>query len=165
MARRVEEVAPNDSLYNVLRSRFVRPVSIRTTLPAPKCSARRTGGDSSWGTVGSHTAGSSDPVAGRRRCSRDHRSSSIRAPGYRTLELVGLPFDSVIRLDREEAIPREMVRVSGGHRRRHLLPLRANRPPRGRLPDGSLRGDEPGFKRFVNDGGYKRKQLWSTPSI
>src|SRR3954452_23001627 len=33
LARQVEAIAPDDSLYNVLRSRFVRPVSIRTDPP------------------------------------------------------------------------------------------------------------------------------------
>src|SRR5205823_12502485 len=39
----------------------------------------------------------------------------MELPGYRTLDLVGIPFrDSVITLDRDSAIPREMVRIAGG---------------------------------------------------
>src|SRR6185503_18046593 len=93
LARRVEAIAPDDSLYNVLRSRFVRPVSIRT-VPAGAEVFRKeyTAPDSTWIPLGrtpleraiiSLAAGGAVGTTDQLR---------IRAPGFRTLELVGVPF-------------------------------------------------------------------------
>ena len=87
----------------------------------------------------------------------------IQAAGYRTLELVGVPFDSIIRLDREDALPPEMVRVGGGH-----LDYTFFRFGRKNLRVGDFLMDRyevtnREFKRFVDDGGYRRKELWEYP--
>jgi len=163
LARRVEQDAPDDSLYSVLRSRFVRPVSIRTDPPGAGVFRKRYGApDSTWTPLGRTPldrtmlalAGGAVGTTDRLR---------IQAPGYRTLELVGVPFDSVIRLDREDAIPREMVRVGGGH-----LDFTFFRFGRTDLRVGDFLMDRfevtnREFKRFVDDGGYARKELWEHP--
>ncbi|HKG33396.1 MAG TPA: protein kinase, partial [Gemmatimonadales bacterium] len=53
LARRVEAVAPDDSVYNVLRSRFVRPANIRT-VPAGAEVFRKeySAPDSTWISLG-----------------------------------------------------------------------------------------------------------------
>ncbi|MFL5447060.1 MAG: protein kinase domain-containing protein [Gemmatimonadales bacterium] len=164
LARQVESVAPDDSLYNVLRSRFVRPVSIRT-VPADAQVFRKEYGapDSTWIQLGrtpldrailSWAGGGAVGTTDRLR---------IQAPGYRTLELVGVPFDSVIPLDRDDAIPREMVRVGGGH-----LDYTFFRFGRTDLRVADFLMDRyevtnREFKRFVDNGGYRRKELWEHP--
>ena len=53
LARRVEAIAPDDSLYNVLRSRFVRPVSIRTVPAGAEVFRKEYGApDSTWIPLG-----------------------------------------------------------------------------------------------------------------
>jgi dienelactone hydrolase len=164
LARRVEAIAPDDSLYNVLRSRFVRPVSIRTDPPGAEVFRKAYGApDSSWIRLGrtpleraiiSLAAGGAVGTTDQLR---------IRAPGYRTLELVGVPFDSVIRLDRDDAIPREMVRVGGGHLDYTFFRFgRADFRVSDFLMD-RLEVTNRDFKRFVDDGGYARKELWDHP--
>ena len=164
LARRVEAVAPDDSVYNVLRSRFVRPANIRT-VPAGAEVFRKeySAPDSTWISLGrtpldrailSWAGGGAVGTTDRLR---------VQAPGYRTLELVGVPFDSVIRLDRENAISPEMVRVGGGHLDYTFF----------RFGRKDLRVDDflmdryevtnREFKRFVDDGGYRRKELWEHP--
>jgi eukaryotic-like serine/threonine-protein kinase len=164
LARRVEAVAPDDSLYNVLRSRFARSASIRTDPPGAEVFRKAYGApDSSWIPLGrtplnrailALAGGGAVGVTDRLR---------IRAPGYRTLDLVGLPYDSIIRLDREDAIPPEMVRVGGGH-----LDFTFFRFGRTDLRVGDFLMDRyevtnREFKRFVQDGGYHRKELWEHP--
>jgi eukaryotic-like serine/threonine-protein kinase len=164
LARRVEAVAPDDSLYQVLRSRFARPVRIRTDPAGAEVFRKPYGApDSSWVPLGrtpldrtilSQAGGGAVGTTDRIR---------IQAPGYRTLELVGLPFDSTIRLDRENGIPPEMVRVGGGH-----LDYTFFRFGRKDITVGDFLIDRfevtnREFKRFVDDGGYRRKELWEHP--
>ena len=164
LARRVEAVAPDDSLYNVLRSRFVRPVSIRT-VPAGAEVFRKDYGapDSTWIPLGrtplerailSWAGGGAVGTTDRLR---------IQAPGYRTLELVGVPFDSVIRLDREDAIPPEMVRVGGGHLDYTFFRFGRKDHRVGDFLMDRYEVTNREFKRFVDDGGYRRKELWEHP--
>src|SRR4051794_2647482 len=164
LARRVEAVAPDDSLYSVLRSRFVRPVSIRTDPPGAEVFRKPYGApDSSWTKLGrTPLARAIISLAGGGAVGTTDRLR-IQAPGYRTLDLVGLPFDSVIRLDHDDAIPREMVRVAGGH-----LDYTFFRFGRTDLQVGDFLMDRfevtnRDFKRFVDDGGYARKELWQHP--
>ncbi|HSJ75920.1 MAG TPA: bifunctional serine/threonine-protein kinase/formylglycine-generating enzyme family protein, partial [Gemmatimonadales bacterium] len=164
LARRVEELAPNDSLYNALRSRFVRPVSIRTNPPGAEVFRKAYGApDSTWVSLGrtpldrailSLAGGGAVGTTDRLR---------IQAPGYRTLELAGLAFDSVIPLDRESAIPGEMVRVGGGH-----LDFTFFRFGRKDIQLSDFLMDRyevtnREFKHFVQDGGYRRRELWEQP--
>jgi eukaryotic-like serine/threonine-protein kinase len=164
LARRVEAVSPDDSLYNVLRSRFVRPVSIRTVPAGAEVFRKEYGApDSTWIPLGrtplerailSWAGGGAVGTTDRLR---------IQAPGYRTMELVGVPFDSVIRLDREDAIPAEMVRVGGGHLdytffRFGRMDLRVDDFLMDRYEVTNRE-----FKRFVDDDGYRRKELWEHP--
>ena len=90
----------------------------------------------------------------------------IEAPGYRTLDLVGLPFgDSVIALDRDDASP---ARWSGSGRR-----------PGGPVPRLRARQADPlgdylmdryevtnrEYKRFVDSGGYRRQRILGAPFV
>src|SRR5207244_9104082 len=90
----------------------------------------------------------------------------IELPGYRTLDLVGIPFrDSVIALDRDSALPPEMVRVAGGALDvffpgfEHIKPIALGDylMDRFEVTNGE-------FKRFVDGGGYRRRELWDYPS-
>src|SRR5829696_668706 len=164
LALRVQAVAPDDSLYNFLRSRFVRPVNIRTVPASAEVFRKEYGAPAStWISLGrtpldrailSWAGGGAVGTTDRLR---------IRAPGYRALELVGVPFDSVIRLDREDAIPAEMVRVGGGH-----LDYTFFRFGRKDVRVGDFLMDRyevtnREFKLFVDEGGYRRKELWEHP--
>ena len=91
----------------------------------------------------------------------------IEAPGYRTLDMVGLPFrDSAIVLDRDDAIPVEMVRVSGGDLNvfypgfEHVKPI-----PLGDYLMDRYEVTNREFKRFVDSGGYRRQELWNRPFV
>src|SRR3954469_7768653 len=164
LARQVEAVEPDDSLYSVLRSRFVRPVSIRTDPPGAEVFRKPYGApDSSWTKLGrtpldrailSWAGGGAVGTTDRLR---------IQAPGYRTLELVGIPFDSVIRLDREDAIPAEMVRVGGGHLDYTFFRFGRKDERVGDFLMDRYEVTNREFKRFVDDGGYRRRELWEHP--
>jgi pimeloyl-ACP methyl ester carboxylesterase len=166
LARRVEAVAPDDSLYRVIRSRFARSVSIRT-IPAGAEVFRKPYGasDSSWTLLGrtplqrailSLAGGGAVGTTDRLR---------IQAPGYRTLELVGLPFDSVIRLDRQDALPPEMVRVGGGHLDYSFFRFGRKDIRLGDFLMDRYEVTNREFKHFVQDGGYSRKELWEHPFV
>src|SRR6185436_15449461 len=72
--------------------------------------------DSTWDLLGRTPLDSVlVPMSGMGGNLVDGNRLRIKAPGYRTLDLIGLPFqDTVITMDREGAIPPEMVRVAGG---------------------------------------------------
>src|SRR5256886_8227889 len=81
----------------------------------------------------------------------------VERPGYRTLELVGMPFrDSVIRLDRDSALPAEMVRIAGGELDvffpgfEHIKPIALGDYLMDRFEVTNRE-----FKRFVDSGGSR----------
>src|SRR5204863_1806348 len=90
----------------------------------------------------------------------------IELPGYRTLDLVGIPFrDSVITLDRDSALPPEMVRIAGGALDvffpgfEHIKPIALHDylMDRFEVTNGEI-------KRSADSGGYRRRELWDYPS-
>jgi dienelactone hydrolase len=169
LARRVEAVNPNDSLFRALRPRFARRVTIRTD-PAGARVWRKDypEPDSAWMLLGRTPLDSAllSLSAGGGLWLNSNRLR-IDATGYRTLELIGLPFpDSVIRLDLDSAIPREMVRIAGGE-------LDVFYPSFGHVPVLAM-GDflmdrfevtNAEYRRFVDSGGYRRKEFWQEPFV
>ncbi len=166
LARQVEAVLPGDSLFDALRPRFALRYPIRT-VPA---GARvwRSGyeaPDTSWEPLGRTPIDSALMAFSSGGGLLDGNRVRIVAPGYRTMELAGLRDERrVIRLDRDDAIPREMVRVFGGD-------LRVSYPGFEQVAPVSL-GDflidrfeitNREFQRFVDSGGYRRRELWPAP--
>ena len=89
-------------------------------------------------------------------------------PGYRTLELIGFPFaDSVIPLDRDDAHSPPIWCGSAGA----VLPVPYpgfDQVKRVRLGDFLMDRFEVtnrDFKRFVDSGGYRRRDLWEHPFV
>jgi eukaryotic-like serine/threonine-protein kinase len=166
LARRVGAIIPKDSLFKSLRPRFGRVVSIHTEPAGAKVWRKAYDApDSSWTLLGrapldsvllSYSGGGAVGTTDRLR---------IEAPGYRTIDLVGLPIrDSLIRLDRDDAIPHEMVRVSGGELGisypdfGHVKPVRLGDYLMDRFEVSNRE-----FKRFIDNGGYRRREFWEHP--
>jgi len=73
-----------------------------------------------------------------------------------------MPFgDSLIRLDRDSALPPDMVRIAGGDLDvfypgfEHIKPIRLGDYLMDRFEVTNRE-----FKRFVDSGGYRRRELW-----
>jgi len=168
LARRVEAANPGDSLFRVLRPRFAGRVNVHTS-PSGATVWRKeyAAPDSAWMLLGntpldsvllSLSGGGAFLNANRLR---------IERPGYRTLELVGIPLhDSVITLDRDSALPPEMVRIAGGDLDvfypgfEHIRPIRLGDYLMDRFEVTNRE-----FKRFVDSGGYRRRELWEYPFV
>ncbi len=168
LARRVDAILPGDSLFNALRPRFARRLNIRTDPPGAKVWRKAYDSpDSTWVLLGRTPLDSVLlALAGGGTWGNSNRLR-IEAPGYRTLDLVGLGFpDSVIRLDRADAIPAEMVRVPGGDLDvfypgfEHVKPLELGDYLVDRYETTNAE-----FKRFVDAGGYRRRELWEHPFV
>jgi eukaryotic-like serine/threonine-protein kinase len=169
LARRVDALLPGDSLFNALRPRFARRVTIRTMPPGAQVWRKDYAApDSAWALLGRTPLDSALlALSGGGGGFLNSNRLRIEAPGYRTLDLVGLPFtDSVIVLDRANALPDEMVRVAGG-------PLNVFYPGFEHVPPIQL-GDylmdrfevtNREFKRFVDSAGYRRRELWDRPFV
>jgi eukaryotic-like serine/threonine-protein kinase len=169
LARRVERILPRDSLFNALRPRFARRITIHTR-PAGAVVWRKdyTAPDSTWALLGRTPLDSAlIAISGGGGGLLNANRFRIELPGYRTLELVGWPFqDSVLPLDRENALPREMVRIEGGE-------LGVQYPGFEQIPPVRL-GDylmdrlevtNADYKRFVDSGGYRRREFWTGPFV
>ena len=164
VARRVEAIAPDDSLYNELRSRFARRVAIRTVPPGAEVFRKAYDApDSTWTPLGRTPLERTIlSLAGSGAVGTTDRLR-IRSPGYRTLDLVGLPFDSVIRLDSANALPPEMVRVGGGHLDYTFFRFGRKDSRVGDFLMDRYEVTNREFKRFVEDEGYRRRELWEQP--
>jgi len=167
LAKNVERRVPGDSLFNALLPKFARRYRIRT-LPAGAEVWRKSyeAPDSAWTLLGKTPLDSAlVALSGPGGLFLDANRIRIAAPGYRTMELIGLPFqDSVITLDRESTIPAEMVRVGGGSLS-PPYPGYEDTPPV-ELQDFLMDRFEitnREFKLFVDGGGYKRKEFWTEP--
>jgi formylglycine-generating enzyme required for sulfatase activity/dienelactone hydrolase len=167
LARRVAAILPGDSLFNALRPKFARQARIHTEPPGAKVWRKAYGApDSSWILLG-RTPLDSVLLALTGGGFGNANRLRIEAPGYRTLDLVGLAFrDSVIKLDRDSAIPPEMVRVAGGQLDvffpgfEHIKPIRLGDYLMDRYEVTNRE-----FKRFVDSGGYRRRELWEHPFV
>jgi len=169
LARRVDALLPGDSLFNALRPRFARRVSIHTKPPGARVWRKDyTAPDSTWTLLGRTPLDSvllalSGGGGGYLNTNR----LRIELPGYRTLDLVGLPFaDSVLALDRADALPVGMVRVGGGELNvffpgfEHVPPIQLGDYLMDRFEVTNRE-----FKRFVDSAGYRRRELWDQPFI
>jgi formylglycine-generating enzyme required for sulfatase activity/pimeloyl-ACP methyl ester carboxylesterase len=168
LARRVDRILPHDSLFNALRPKFARRLNIRTR-PAGATVWRKdyAAPDSTWTLLGRTPLDSALLALNGGGSYLNVNRLRIEAPGYRTLDLVGLPFgDSAMVLEREDAIPPEMVRVGGGNLNvffpgyEHVKPIRLG----DYLMDRYEVTNEQ-FKRFVDSGGYRRRGLWEHPFL
>ncbi len=169
LARKVDSVLPGDSLFNAHRPKFARRYRIHT-VPAGAEVWRKgyDAAESDWVLLGRTPLDSAlVALSGSGGRQLDANRLRIRAPGYRTLDLVGFPFqDSVVALDRDGAIPPEMVRIAGG-RLRVQFPGFENATP---VVSGDYLMDRfettnRDFKRFMDGGGYRRRELWEEPFI
>jgi formylglycine-generating enzyme required for sulfatase activity/dienelactone hydrolase len=169
LARQVEALNPDDSLFRARRPLFARRMSFRTD-PAGATVWRKAyaAPESTWVVLGQTPLDSALlALTGIGQAFLNANRIRITAPGYRTLELTGMPFtDSVITLDRNSAIPPDMVRIGGG-----LLPV----PYFGfDQVKPILLGDflmdrfeitNRAYKQFVDSGGYRRRELWEQPFV
>lgn len=167
LARRVAAVLPHDSLFNALRPRFASRVNIRTTPPGASVWRKPYGApDSSWTRLG-RTPLDSIVLAYSGSPSFSTNRLRIEKPGYRTLDLVGLPFGgSAMVLDRDGSLPAEMVRIGGGNiivnypGFEHIKPIRLADYLMDRYEITNRQ-----FKQFVDSGGYAREELWEGPFL
>ena len=169
LARRVEAANPRDSLFRALRPKFARRVNLHTN-PAGAAVWRKeyAAPDSAWVLLGKTPLDSVLlSLSGAGGLYLNANRLRIELPGYRTLDLVGIPFrDSVITLDRDSALPPEMVRVAGGALDvffpgfEHIKPIALHDylMDRFEVTNGE-------FKRFVDSGGYRRRELWDYPFV
>jgi len=167
LAREVEAIDPNDSLFQAKRPLFARRMSFRTD-PAGATVWRKAyaAPESTWVKVGRTPLDSVlMALAGTGMSLLNPNRIRIVAPGYRALELIGMPFpDSVIRLDRDSAIPPEMVRIAGGAVGvqypvfDHVKPVKISDYLMDRFEVTNRE-----FKLFVDGGGYRRRDLWQHP--
>jgi formylglycine-generating enzyme required for sulfatase activity/tRNA A-37 threonylcarbamoyl transferase component Bud32/pimeloyl-ACP methyl ester carboxylesterase len=168
LARRVAALLPGDSLFNALLPKFARVVSIRTN-PSGAQVWRKAyeAPDSTWTLLGRTPLDTVILALAGGGTGLNTNRLRIEAPGYRTLELVGLPFrDSVIRLDRDDAIPRQMVRVSGGRLNVRFPGFEhVQRIPLADYLIDRYEVTNREFKRFVDSGGYRRRELWDQPFV
>ena len=165
LARTIERRVPGDSMFNALLPRFARRYTIHT-VPAGATVARKPyeAPDSAWQSLGkTPLEGVLVPLSASGAATYDANRIRITSPGYRALDLTGMPFgDSVIVLDRDSALPREMVRIGGGM-------VQADYPEFADQPLIEL-GDflmdrfevtNRDYKRFVDSGGYRRPEFWT----
>jgi len=166
LARRVDRILPGDSLFNALRPKFARRLNIRTRPPGAAVWRKDYGApDSAWTLLGRTPLDSTLLALSGGGFLLNTNRLRIEAPEYRTLDLVGLPFeDSVMVLEKNGALPPEMVRVGGGELNvfypgyEHIKPLRL-----GDYLMDRYEVTNRDFKRFVDSGGYRRRELWEFP--
>ena len=168
LARQVEAANPHDSLFRALRPKFARRVSLHTN-PAGATVWRKeyAAPDSAWMSLGKTPLDSVLLSLSEGGTYLNANRLRIERPGYRTLELVGIPFrDSVIPLDRDTALPPEMVRIAGGALDvfypgfEHVKPVRLGDYLMDRFEVTNRE-----FKRFVDAGAYRRRELWDYPFV
>jgi tRNA A-37 threonylcarbamoyl transferase component Bud32/dienelactone hydrolase len=169
LARRVEAANPRDSLFRALRPRFARRVTLHTDPSGATVWRKEYGAsDSAWTILGKTPLDSVLlALSGSGILLANSNRLRIEAPGYRTLDLVGIPFhDSVITLDRDGALPAEMVRIAGGELDvffpgfEHIKPIAMGDYLMDRFEVTNRE-----FKRFVDSGGYRRRELWNHPFV
>ena len=169
LARRVEMLNPHDSLFRALRPRFARRVNLRTNPTGATVWQRPyAASDSVWTLLGSTPLDSLLlPLSGNGALYLNASRLRIERTGYRTLDLIGIPFrDSVITLDRDGALPAEMVRIAGGELDvffpgfEHIKALALGDYLMDRFEVTNAE-----FQRFVDSSGYRRRDLWEYPFV
>jgi len=165
LARRVEAAIPGDSLFNALRPRFARRISLRTIPPGATVRTKPYGAsDSAWILLGRTPL---DSVLVPRASSGFINPTRFRveAPEFRTLDLAWLPFGDSIMLDPDSEIPAEMVRVRGGALNLGYGAGLASAPTieLGDFLMDRLEVTNAEYRAFVDSGGYRRLELWEHP--
>jgi formylglycine-generating enzyme required for sulfatase activity/pimeloyl-ACP methyl ester carboxylesterase len=167
LARTVDRRVPGDSLFNALLPKFAQRYRIHTAPTGAEVWRKAYDApDSAWQLLGrTPLDGVLVALSGPGGLFLDANRIRIQALGYRTLELVGLPFgDSVIRLDRDSAIPPEMVRVRGGALTAQYPGFETAAPiPLADYLIDRFEITNRDYKQFVDSGGYKRKEFWNEP--
>ena len=170
LAVRVQALNPADSLFRALQPRFARRVNLRTDPPGATVWRKNyEASDSAWMLLGTTPLDSVLLALSGSGAGGFLNSNRLRleAPGYRTLQLVGVSFQGTIKLDRDNAIPAEMVRVAGGA-------LEVQFPGFENILKPIVLGDylmdrfevtNAEFKAFVDSGGYRRRELWEYPFV
>ena len=164
LARRVEEANPRDSLLRALLPRFAQVVNLHTKPPGATVWRKEyAASDSAWMLLGKTPLDSallSVSGAGSVHLFSTNRLR-IELPAYRTLDRVGPFLDSVFTLDWDSALPPEMVRIPGGDLNlfypgfEHIKPIALGDYLMDRFEVTNRE-----FKRFVDAGGYRRRDLW-----
>ena len=167
LARAVEAVDPGDSLFRAVRPKFARRANLRTSPPGAKVWAEPyEAPDSAWTLLGTTPLDSTlMPLSVTR--------FRIEAPGRRTLDLLyggyGAAFRApgdTLRLDPDTTLPADVVRVPGGDLAliypgfEHVKPIRLGDYLVHRYETTNAE-----FKRFVDGGGYQRRELWPEPFV
>jgi formylglycine-generating enzyme required for sulfatase activity/tRNA A-37 threonylcarbamoyl transferase component Bud32/dienelactone hydrolase len=168
LARRVEAANPRDSLFRALRPRFAGRVNLHTNPPGAAVWRKEDAApDAAWVLLGKTPLDSVLLSLSGGGGWFNANQLRIERPGYRTLELVGMSFgDSLIRLDRDSALPPDMVRIPGGDLDvfypgfEHIKPIRLGDYLMDRFEVTNRE-----FKRFVDSGGYRRRELWNHPFV
>ena len=166
LARLVEAVNPEDSLFRVLRPKFARRGNLRTSPPGAEVWYQPyQAPDSSWTRVGTTPLDSMLLPLGASRL-------RLELPGRRVLYRVtggfaGLQmFGDTIPMDPDTALPRDMIRITGGDLGvfypgfEHVKPVKLGDYLLGRFEVTNAE-----FKRFVDGGGYRRRELWRHPFL
>ena len=163
VAQRARARAPDDSLLRSLWPRFTRSLSFVTQPSGATVSRARFDDTSHWEVLGvtplTHV---SVPAAVDRYV--------ISKPGFRTVKLLagGMPHvtsppvPAKFQLEALSAPDTDMVRIPGGEARGDMEGLAGMQPLK--LADFHLDGHEVTnrqYKRFVDAGGYTRRELWT----
>ncbi len=169
IAKTVERRAPGDSLFDALLPKFAQRYRIHTAPEGARVWRKAYGApDSAWELLGRTPLDSAlVPLSGPGGRFLDANRLRIEAPGYRTMQLIGMPFeDSVIPLDPDGAIPPEMVRVGGGKLRANYPVYESAEPIQ--LADFLMDRFEVTnreYRQFVDSGGYRRREFWTEPMV
>jgi dienelactone hydrolase len=170
LARRVEAVNPRDSLFRALRPKFALRVNLHTN-PSGATVWRKDylAPDSAWMILGKTPLDSVLlGLSGTGGAFLNANRLRIEAPGYQTLDLVGLPkVEAVITLDRDRALPPEMLRVARGEIDVQFPGFEniVKAIPLGDYLMDRFEVTNAEFKRFVDSGGYRRRELWENPFV
>lgn len=161
MANKAIRIAPKDSALNLLLGRFSR-AGVLTTEPAgAKVFASLVGDTSNWEYLGT------TPTDTIRFSMRPPSRIRIEKQGYETLNRF-LAFFPVKPLAMDSSTPRtrNMVRIPGGDLG-GALPGLDNLPAiaLGDYRIGKYEVTNREFKKFVDAGGYTRKEFWDFPFI
>jgi formylglycine-generating enzyme required for sulfatase activity/dienelactone hydrolase len=166
LARQVEAVLPGDSLFKALVPRFARRQSLVTDPPGARIWTKPYGApDSEWLLLGKTPLDS--VLLPQTLSGWGSARMRIEAAGYRTLELVGVPFGYSMRLDRADSIPPEMLRIKGGDLD---LSLGAGMASAQTVALGDFLMDRlevtnREYRAFVDSGGYGRREFWEHPFV
>ena len=163
LARRVDSIIPDDSLFKALRPKFARRVNILTD-PAGAMVWRKdyAASDSAWVRLGPTPL---DSILMALSVSR----LRIESPGRRTLELAAGVFNfpqDTIRLPVDSTVPQEMIPIPAAPG--DGVPARARAragPPLGDYLMDRYEVTNSDYKRFVDSGGYRRQEYWEYPFV